>query len=125
MNPNNMTKVRFKYPNSMKNIVVFFIIVLAVFALGRFTAPTSHPNNQGKIDSLKKDIAARVKELAKARDSVRQLDILSTTWFNVAMEAQKAKVITRTIYRNDTSTISHLDSAGITKAFIARYKDID
>ena len=109
----------------MKNSIVILLVILAVFALGRFTAPTSHPNNQGKIDSLKKDIATRGRELAKARDSVRQLDILSTTWFNEAMEAKKAKVITRTIYRNDTSAISHLDSAGITKAFLARYKDID
>lgn len=96
-------------------------VAVALFFLGRFTAPKPVENNNREIDSLRRGIAFRDIAIEKARDSVKQFSILADTWFKMSEETRKEKVITRTIYRNDTSKINDYSVPELDSVFRARY----
>lgn len=100
----------------MKLSLTGALIVLAVvlFFLGRFTAPVKTVEDTRKIDSLTRDIA-------RSNDSLNHYRILSNTWFQKAMDAQRIKAVTRTIYTHDTIRINTFTDAQLDSAFRARY----
>ncbi len=96
----------------MKNIypkLIFAGAILAVFAIGRFTAPQRLPNSSQVTDSLLHDLSIAVKELSVAKDSIK-------FYKQAADLPQKVKIIYRKIYVQDTSrnralTLTQRDSA--------------
>lgn len=105
----------------MKQAAVFVIAAIALFLIGRFTAPVTVVEDKRKIDSLIRDSQESAKREAAYKEKINHLTILGDTWFNEAQKKPEEKIITRTIYRNDTSVNNHLDSAGIAAKFRARY----
>lgn len=101
--------------------IILCLVAVALFFAGRFTAAKPTQDNTREIDGLKRAIASRDIALKHSRDSIRQYSILADTWFKMSEETQKGKVITRTIYRNDTSKINDYSLPELDSMFRSRY----
>lgn len=88
-------------------IGIIFVLVVGLFLAGRWTATKKIDTHHRAIDSLMRDISLRTKERDQAIDSVKHYKIMADTWFKAAESAQREKIITRTIYAQDTSRNRH------------------
>ncbi len=79
-----------------------FLVVVTIFLIGRFTAPKPFIDNREKIKALIQDTVRLANQRDVALDSMRHYHIMANTYFKVSQDKQKEKIITRTIYRNET-----------------------
>ena len=105
-------------PNLTSALIVLAIIL---FFVGRFTAPATAVEDTRKIDSLKRDIFSRTKREQILMDSVNHYRIMSDTWYQQAMSAPKAKVVTRDRYDNTAKIIDRSSVPELDSMFVARY----
>ncbi len=101
---------------SIKIIIVVLAVGVVLFFAGRFTAPKPGKDYSREYDSIRKVRLQLERELQMARDSTKHFVILSDTWFNEAMKAQKDKAKFKTLYDKEINRIHNftdvqLDSA--------------
>ncbi len=107
----------------MKQSAIIVLVCVALFLIGRFTAPQKPTDDRRAIDSLKAKIATHERREAILKDSLKRANIMSDTWYNLYDSATKIKSITHTIYDNRTKAIDRLTDADLDSAFRAVYPD--
>lgn len=107
----------------MKQSAVLLILAIVLFALGRFTAPEKIVEDKRKIDSLTQDLNQAQKRELVHKDSIRQLIIMSDTWFTAYEKEKNSKSVTHTVYDNRKKAIDVMPDSTLFREFLAVYPD--
>ncbi|HQQ81955.1 MAG TPA: hypothetical protein PK059_02140 [Cyclobacteriaceae bacterium] len=107
----------------MKQAAIFVIAAIALFLIGRWTAPVTVVEDKRKIDSLVNDLDKAIFLRDQAEDSMNHYRIQSDTWFAEYEKERKTKSVTHTVYDNRKKAIDRLTDADLDSAFRAVYPD--
>ncbi len=100
----------------MKQSAILIIAAIALFFVGRFTAPPKEVEDTRRVDSITRELVKHIKGEQMWKDSSAFKDILATTWFNEAMKNKKGERVIITKFNEDTTrnrslTVLQRDSA--------------
>jgi hypothetical protein len=114
-----------KLMNQFRLAVVAFLVVVAIFLVGRLTAPKAESNEQYKaaIDSLRRDAVKHEMALRKADRLIEHYKSQSDVWFSNYKELEKRKTVTRTIHDNEVKRIDSFTATQLDSAFARRYPE--
>ncbi len=107
--------------------IIAILIGSVLFFAGRFTAkPAEDPHTEiiRNQDSLRRSNQDLQRKLFLTRDTVRQLTILSDTWYHLydSLERHQRPAI-KTKFKNDTDLINNSSLAELDSMFRKRYPD--
>jgi|SRR6185369_4657736 len=91
-----------------KTVLVLIAIAVALFFVGRFTAPKPKKDYKAELDSINLAYKAIDLQLKQNKDSITLYKNKADSAYQKAIKEQKVKIVYKAQYEKDTARYHHL-----------------